>query len=199
MDTKDLWVRSEVGGGEKNFRGSGGRAGRSSLSGYVGGRRPIVGMGERKSVLIPLIVAPDAATRDTALRRVCGDLSADELRAECAALDAFWRESENLYERVRALFFLYAIYRFHLPPKLESEAPGLLSFEGFEKFLERRFSQAIEVLLAKERDEGLTDTLCSAYAQTYFQLGLQNLADQVRRSVRTLRGEPVDVPDGSCF
>ncbi|MEM8954450.1 MAG: UTP--glucose-1-phosphate uridylyltransferase [Verrucomicrobiota bacterium] len=156
-------------------------------------------MGERKSVLIPLIVGPDAATRDRALRRACGDLSGDELRAECAALDAFWRESENLYERVRALFFLYAIYRFHLPPKLGSEAPGLLSFEGFEKFLERRFSQAIEVLLAKEREEGLTDTLCSAYAQTYFQLGLQNLADQVRRSVRTLRGNQWMFRAGHAF
>jgi hypothetical protein len=156
-------------------------------------------MGERKSTLIPLIVAADAATRDRALRKVCAGLSAEELRAECAALDGFWRESENLYERVRALFFLYAIYRFHLPPKLESEAPGLLSFEGFEKFLERRFSQSIEVLLAKERDEGLTDTLCSAYAQTYFQLGLQNLADQVRRSVRTLRGNQWMFRTGHAF
>ncbi len=31
------------------------------------------------------------------------------------ALDRFRRASDNLYERVRALFFLYAIHRFHLP------------------------------------------------------------------------------------
>jgi hypothetical protein len=34
---------------------------------------------------------------------------------ECEDLDGFRRRSENLYERVRALFFLYSIHRFHLP------------------------------------------------------------------------------------
>ena len=38
-----------------------------------------------------------------------------ELLAECAELERFRRRSDNLYERVRACFFLYAIYRFHLP------------------------------------------------------------------------------------
>ena len=32
-------------------------------------------------------------------------------------LDVLRRQSDNLYERVRALFFLYAIHRFHLPNK----------------------------------------------------------------------------------
>ena len=133
------------------------------------------------SVLVRAIVAADPAERDAPLGRLCEGMDAAQLQQECATLDRFWRESENLYERVRALFFLYAIYRFYLPVKLESKAPGLLSFEGFEKFLERRFSQSIEILRAKERAEGLSDTLCSAYAHTYYELGLQNLADQVRR------------------
>lgn len=145
-------------------------------------------MADKESALVSIIVSPEPSERNRSLQRACAEMSGDELRRECAALDLFWRKSENLYERVRALFFLYAIYRFHLPPKLDSRAPGLLSFEGFEKLLERRFSQAIEILLAKEREEGLTDTLCSAFAQTYYQLGLQNLADQVKRSVRSLRG-----------
>ena len=141
-----------------------------------------------ESVLIPLIVADDAATRNTPLGKVCRELSGEELQRECAALDAFWRASSNLYERVRALFFLYAIHRFYLPAALSSEKPGLLSFTAFEKFLERRFAGSIEILLEEERKAGLTDTLCSSFAQTYYQLGLQNLADQVRRSVKTLRG-----------
>ncbi|MEM0895809.1 MAG: UTP--glucose-1-phosphate uridylyltransferase [Verrucomicrobiota bacterium] len=143
---------------------------------------------QQESILIPLIVADDPETRNTPLGKICRELSEHELRKECAALDAFWRASENLYERVRALFFLYAIHRFYLPAALSSKAPGLLSFEAFEKFLERRFAQSIEILLEEERNSGLSDTLCSSFAQTYYQLGLQNLADQVRRSVRTLRG-----------
>jgi hypothetical protein len=38
-----------------------------------------------------------------------------DLLEECAGLDRLRRESENLYERVRALLFLSAIHRFHLP------------------------------------------------------------------------------------
>ncbi len=140
------------------------------------------------SVLIPLVVADDPETRNTPLGKICRELGEAELRRECAALDAFWRASDNLYQRVRALFFLYAIHRFYLPAALTSKEPGLLSFDAFEKFLERRFAGSIEVLLKEERKAGLTDTLCSSFAQTYYQLGLQNLADQVRRSVRTLRG-----------
>ncbi|MEM9478111.1 MAG: UTP--glucose-1-phosphate uridylyltransferase [Verrucomicrobiota bacterium] len=143
---------------------------------------------QQESVLIPLIVADDSETRNTPLGKICRDLSESELRKECTALDAFWRASDNLYERVRALFFLYAIHRFYLPAVLSTKDPGLLSFEAFEKFLERRFAQSIEILLEEERTSGLSDTLCSSFAQTYYQLGLQNLADQVRRSVRTLRG-----------
>ena len=46
----------------------------------------------------------------------------NELLAECQALDRFRRSSDNLYERVRALFFLYAIHRFHIPPRVSHRA-----------------------------------------------------------------------------
>jgi hypothetical protein len=42
-------------------------------------------------------------------------LTLEELLAECRELDDFRRSCDNLYERVRALFFLYAIHRFHIP------------------------------------------------------------------------------------
>ena len=53
-----------------------------------------------------------------------------ELLAACAELEAFRRRSDNLYERVRALFFLYAIHRFHLPGKLPAAADGHDSVQG---------------------------------------------------------------------
>ena len=39
-------------------------------------------------------------------------------------LEQLRHSSENLYERVRALFFLYAIHRFHLPVSNDAVATG---------------------------------------------------------------------------
>ena len=69
--------------------------------------------------LIRIITAMEPALRNQSLESACAGLSLDELLRECAKLDDSRRHSENLYERVRALFFLYAIHRFHLPAKLQ--------------------------------------------------------------------------------
>jgi hypothetical protein len=55
--------------------------------------------------------AADPAARDRSIDAACRDASLAELLAECAALEAFRRTSANLYERVRSLFFLYAVHR----------------------------------------------------------------------------------------
>ena len=62
--------------------------------------------------LVRIITASDPDNRNRSLDAFCRDASLDVLLAECEALDAFRRESDNLYERVRALFFLYAIHVF---------------------------------------------------------------------------------------
>ena len=67
------------------------------------------------SELIRIITAETPAVRNRSLDAFCRSATLDQLREECASLDRFRRDSENLFERVRALFFLYAIYRFHLP------------------------------------------------------------------------------------
>ena len=68
-----------------------------------------------------VITAQEPAARNCALDAMCRAASLPELLAECEALDRFRRTSDNLYERVRALFFLYAIHRFHI---LVREVPG---------------------------------------------------------------------------
>ncbi len=159
--------------------------------------------------LINLIASPDAATRDLSLDEQIAGLSLDELIAECDALDAFRRTAANLYERVRALFFLSSIHRYYLPERGTSalardcapDAPvrhdplgeahqssGLIPFHGFEHLLARRFEEAIEVFLEKQRAEGPSDAISSALSAAYHRLAFQTLADQVRRSVRTVRG-----------
>src|SRR5690242_17458292 len=67
--------------------------------------------------LIDIITSTDPQTRNRSLDSVCRSASREELVAAGAELDAFQRRSDNLYERVRALFFLYAIHRFYLPCK----------------------------------------------------------------------------------
>lgn len=141
------------------------------------------------SRLVAIITADDPAVRNRSLDEVCRELDAPQLLAECAALDAFRRSSDNLYAQVRALFFLYAIYRFHLPRVLPAQGPGLLPFEGYTHLLRRRFEEAIDTFLAAQvRAGGPTDALASALAAGYHRLGFQTLADQVRRSVRSVRG-----------
>ena len=54
--------------------------------------------------------------------------------------------SQNLYEQVRALFFLYAIYRFHVPAKAGLPSRGPIPFEGYNDLLHRRFEEAIQTL-----------------------------------------------------
>jgi len=138
--------------------------------------------------LTDLITSPDEAVRDRPLDAACAGLSFDALLAETDALDRFRRDSENLYERVRALLFLHAIHRFHLPALLQHAAPGNIPFKGYENLLERRFEEAIDIFLLFQREHGPGDGISSALAAAYQKLAFQTLADQVRRSVRNVAG-----------
>ena len=134
------------------------------------------------------VIAASGDQRDLSLDALCRGLTIDELLAECHALERFRRGCDNLYERVRALFFLYAIHRFHIPALPATAAPALIPFAGYEHLLERRFEEAIEVFLAAQAEQGASAAISSALAASYRALGFQTLADQVRRSVRSVRG-----------
>ena len=138
--------------------------------------------------LIEIIVSNDDAIRNQSLDSVCRDATLEQLLAHAESLDRFRRGEDNLYRRVRALFFLSAIYRYHLPRSLSPTQSGLIPFAGYEHLLSRRFVEAIDIFLSAQNSSGPSDALASALAQAYHQLGFQTLADQVRRSVRTVRG-----------
>ncbi len=135
-----------------------------------------------------IITATDPAIRNLSLDGFCRGASVETLLAECADLDQFRRTCENLYERVRALFFLYAVHRFHLPLASGFPRGGRIPFAGYEQLLRRRFDEAIDSFLAAQRRAGPGEALSSALAAAYHQLAFQTLARQVRRSVRSLRG-----------
>lgn len=143
------------------------------------------------SRLITLITSPDAAVRNQSLDDQCSPFDLKTLLEEATALDHFRRSSENLYDRVRALLFLYSIHRFHIPRRLQlisSTKNSLIPFKGHEHLLQRRFEEAIDSFLKVQTSEGASDSISSSLATAYQRLAFQTLADQVKRSVRNVRG-----------
>jgi hypothetical protein len=138
--------------------------------------------------LITIITSEDTAQRDRALDPFCDAANVNQLIEAATALDQFRRMAGNLYHKVRATFFLAAIFRYHLPKKLPAGARGLIPYEGYTRLLDRRFEEAVDLFLADMHRIGPGDALFSALASGYHSLGFQTLADQVRRSVRSVRG-----------
>lgn len=142
----------------------------------------------RRNRLVEIITSASDEVRDSSIDAVCETASMSELLDHATALDAFRRSEPNLYHRVRALFFLQSIYRYHLPKRLPADDAGLIPYDGYDHLLGRRFLEAIDVFLQHQQSCGPSDSIASALAAAYHQLGFQTLADQVRRSVRTFRG-----------
>ena len=140
------------------------------------------------SRFLHVITAADPETRNQSLESLCRGASLEDLLRECEALDRFRRESDNLYERVRALFFLYALHRFHIPALSGPGARNLIPFHGYTNLLKRRFEEALDIFLAAQAAGGPGGPISSALAAGYRALAFQTLADQVRRSVRSVRG-----------
>jgi hypothetical protein len=135
-----------------------------------------------------IITATEPSVRHQSLDALCRHASLEQLLAECDDLELFRRRSESLYERVRALFFLYAIHRFHLPLQPGLNRRGWIPFTGWTHLLQRRFEEAVKDFLDAQRKDGPSDAVSSALAAAYYRLGIQTLADQVRRSVRSVPG-----------
>ena len=144
------------------------------------------------SRLTAIITSSDPEERNRSLDELCAGLTLEELLAECRALDRFRRSDsatgDNLYERVRALFFLYAIHRFHVPLRPAAATRAIIPFAGYSNLLKRRFEEAIDVFLAAQAADGPSAAISSALAAGYHKLAFQTLADQVRRSVRSVSG-----------
>ncbi len=145
-------------------------------------------MTTRGRLLIETITSPDPNLRDRAVRALIAGAPTAEVLLACEELEAFRQRAENLYERVRASVFLHAIYRYELQEAADLPATGKIPFDGFKDLMERRFEQAIASFRAAARREGQNGALASALAQAYEQVAFATLADQVRRSVRSCRG-----------
>ncbi|MFN2117904.1 MAG: UTP--glucose-1-phosphate uridylyltransferase [Candidatus Promineifilaceae bacterium] len=138
--------------------------------------------------LIEIITSDDPVVRNRSLDSFARDASLSTLLEECKALERVRIENKNLYFRVRALFFLYAIHRFHLPYKEGVNKKGFIPYDGYLNLLQRRFEEAINIFLKVQESKGPSDAISSGLAAAYHGLGFQTLADQVRRSVRSVKG-----------
>lgn len=139
-------------------------------------------------ILIETITSTDPCVRDRSVRTmIAGSGIAEKLQA-CEELERFRQRSENLYERVRACLFLQAIYRYDIQEDPSIRSTGLIPFDGFMDLMERRYEQAITSFRRAMKDDAPNGAICSALAQAYDHIAFQTLADQVRRSVRSCRG-----------
>ncbi len=137
---------------------------------------------------IETISTTDPARRDRSVRSLLEGASTAEVLAACDQLEGFRRASSNLYERVRASMFLHAIHRYALLDAADVTPTGVIPFTGVMDLHERRFEQAITAFLDRMKQVGPNGALISCLAHAYEQVSYQTLADQVRRSVRSCKG-----------
>jgi len=138
--------------------------------------------------LVEIITSSQPKVRDLSLELECKNMTLEELLSECDALEEFRHSSDSLYERVRALFFLYAIHRFSVPERDGVDEKSVIPYEAHEHILQRRFEESIELLISRQMKHGANKGISSALAEAYKKLAFQTLADQVRKSVRSTMG-----------
>ncbi len=140
------------------------------------------------SRLVETLTAKHSDIRDRSLDSLCEGAKLADLLTECDALEEFRHRSDNLYERVRALFFLYALHRYHIPLRDGLLDRARIPFEGYSHLLKRRFEEAIRIFLDQQEREGASEAISSGLAEAYKGAAFETLAKQVRLSVRSVRG-----------
>ncbi len=136
--------------------------------------------------LVEILTSAVPAVHHRPLAPWCRAADRVPLLVAAEELDAFRRNADNLYQRVRALLFLASIHLDHLCARRRLPARGRIPWAGHEQLLDRRFDEAIDTFLTAQREQGPNEALSSALAAAYRALAFGTLADQVRRSVRLL-------------
>ncbi|WP_234734852.1 UTP--glucose-1-phosphate uridylyltransferase [Tellurirhabdus bombi] len=140
------------------------------------------------NIFIETITSTDPEKRNRSFFDLSQRLSSRELLTGLRELDGFRKSTPNLYDKVRAILFLYAGFRFFLMEAKDTPSTGKVPYAGFEDLLARRFEQAISTFLQELDKNGPNASLYSALAESYHHLSFQILADQVRKSVRSSKG-----------
>jgi len=140
------------------------------------------------SPLTAIICSSDPGIKNKSLDDFCQKASLDDLLQEAKELENYRQEEPNLYLKVRALFFLYTIHRYYIPVRFQISYQAMIPYESVEHLLNRRYEEAINLLLKIQEVNGVNEGICSALAEAYHKLAFQTLADQVKKSVRSTVG-----------
>jgi UDP-N-acetylglucosamine pyrophosphorylase len=140
------------------------------------------------NIFIETITSTNDAIRNRSFTSLAKDFSNHELLKALKELDDFRKTSVNLYDRVRACIFLYAGYRFFLQESETENETGIIPLEGHENLLKRNFEKAISLFLEHMEMNTPNANIFSCLAESYHLLTFQILADQVRKSVRSSKG-----------
>lgn len=140
------------------------------------------------NIFIETIVSTDPDKRNRSFFEMSRHLSAAQLQTALHELDNFRKATSSLYDKVRAILFLYAGFRFFLMENGATPSTGKIPYAGFSELLSRRFEQAIDTFFADMEKNGPNASLYSALAESYHHLSFQILIGQVRKSVRSTRG-----------
>lgn len=149
-----------------------------------------------------LALVEGAALEGAYFENLCRTADLNTLERMAGALELYRRSTKNFYHRVRSIFFLEALHRYFLPPRYVADAGGTIPFAGHQHCLARRYEEAVAVFLDHQREFGSSDALSSALAAAYHGLAFKTLAQQVQKTVRTVRGNqwmfrmghPLDYP-----
>lgn len=137
--------------------------------------------------LIETIISEDAVLRNRSVNALLQNKAIGELQKIAEELEAFRASSGNLYHKVRASLFLFVIYRFYLQTNENVEQTGLIPIEGIKAAFKREFEKAIDIYLRERKEKSLNAALCSAIADSYYQLSFKYLFDQVKQSISHCR------------
>ncbi|MBE7171086.1 MAG: UTP--glucose-1-phosphate uridylyltransferase [Williamsia sp.] len=137
---------------------------------------------------IETITSTDPHKRNQSFFALSRSQSPEQLQKALHELDAFRKSTTSLYDKVRAILFLYAGFRFFLQENGATPSIGKIPYAGFHDLLSRRFEQAIDTFFDDIKKKGPNANIYSALAESYHQLSFQILAGQVRKSVRSTKG-----------
>ncbi len=140
------------------------------------------------NIFIETITSPEPDKRNRSFFDMSSRLTPVQLLKALRELDEYRKSTPSLYDKVRAILFLYAGFRFFLMESKDTPPIGKISYGGFEDLLARRFEHAITTFLSDLDKNGPNASLYSALAESYHHLSFQILAGQVRKSVRSSKG-----------
>ena len=116
------------------------------------------------NIFIETITSNDPSLRDRSFFGMSRGMDPSTLQKALRELDTFRKSTTSLYDKVRAIQFLYAGYRFFLLDSRETPSTGKIPYAGFDDLLARRFEQAIETFLHELDQHGPNANLFSALA-----------------------------------